>query len=74
MTMKFLIEHQNEVVTRDMILDAVWGYHAFPSSRTIDNFILRLRKIFEPDPANPRYIHTMRGAGYKFTPSGVPES
>ncbi len=70
MTMKFLIEHQNEVVTRDMILDAVWGYHAFPSSRTIDNFILRLRKIFEPDQANPRYIHTMRGAGYKFTPKG----
>ncbi|MCX6833512.1 MAG: response regulator transcription factor [candidate division Zixibacteria bacterium] len=70
MTMKFLVEHANEVVSRDMILDAVWGYHVFPSSRTIDNFILRLRKIFEPDQTNPRFIHTLRGAGYKFTPSG----
>jgi two-component system, OmpR family, alkaline phosphatase synthesis response regulator PhoP len=70
MTMKFLIEHQNEVVSRDMILDAVWGYHVFPSSRTIDNFILRLRKIFEADTASPRFIHTLRGAGYKFTPGG----
>ncbi len=71
MTMKYLSEHENEVVTRDMILDAVWGYHVYPSTRTIDNFILRLRKIFEPDPANPRYILTMRGAGYKFVPEGV---
>jgi two-component system alkaline phosphatase synthesis response regulator PhoP len=70
MTMRFLVEHQNEVVSRDMILDAVWGYRAFPSSRTIDNFILRLRKIFEPNSAHPRCIHTLRGAGYKFTPSG----
>jgi two-component system alkaline phosphatase synthesis response regulator PhoP len=70
MTMKFLIEHVNEVVSRDMILDAVWGYHVFPSSRTIDNFILRLRKIFEPDQTNPRFIHTLRGAGYRFTPGG----
>jgi len=70
MTMKFLVEHVNEVVSRDMILDAVWGYHVFPSSRTIDNFILRLRKIFEPDQTNPRFIHTQRGAGYKFTPGG----
>ncbi len=74
MTMKFLVEHANEVVTRDMLLDAVWGYHVFPSSRTIDNFILRLRKIFEPDQSNPRYIHTMRGAGYKFTPRGELDS
>lgn len=70
MTMKYLVEHHDEVVSRDMILDAVWGYHVYPSSRTIDNFILRLRKIFEPDPANPRFIHTLRGAGYRFTPGG----
>lgn len=70
MTMKFLVEHTNEVVSRDMILDAVWGYHVFPSSRTIDNFILRLRKVFEPDQTKPRFIHTLRGAGYKFTPGG----
>jgi two-component system alkaline phosphatase synthesis response regulator PhoP len=70
MIMKYLAEHANEVVTRDMILDAVWGYNVYPSNRTVDNFIVRLRKVFEPDPSNPRYIHTIRGAGYKFTPKG----
>lgn len=70
MILKFLAEHANEVVTRDMILDAVWGYNIYPSSRTVDNFIVRLRKIFEPDPSHPKFIHTMRGVGYKFTPQG----
>ncbi|PKK85073.1 MAG: DNA-binding response regulator [candidate division Zixibacteria bacterium HGW-Zixibacteria-1] len=70
MIMKFLAEHADEVVTRDMLLNAVWGYNVYPSSRTVDNFIVRLRKIFEPDQANPKYIHTIRGAGYKFTPDG----
>ena len=68
MIIKFLAEHANEVVTRDMILDAVWGYNVYPSSRTVDNFIVRLRKVFETDQSNPKYIHTIRGAGYKFTP------
>jgi len=68
MIMKYLAEHPDEVIPRDAILDAVWGYNVYPSNRTIDNFIVRLRKIFEPDPSNPRYIHTIRGAGYKFTP------
>ncbi len=70
MIMKFLAEHKDEVVNRDMILDAVWGYDVYPSNRTVDNFIVRLRKIFEPDPAAPIYIHTIRGVGYKFTPAG----
>lgn len=70
MIMKFLVEHADEVVTRDMILDAVWGYNLYPSSRTVDNFIVRLRKLFEKDPSHPIYFHTIRGAGYKFTPSG----
>jgi two-component system, OmpR family, alkaline phosphatase synthesis response regulator PhoP len=70
MIFKFLAEHAGEVVTRDMILDAVWGYNVYPSTRTVDNFILRLRKLFEPDPSHPRYIHTMHGAGYRFTPQG----
>jgi len=74
MIMKFLTEHANEVVPRDAILDAVWGYNVYPTNRTVDNFIARLRKIFEPDPSNPVYIHTIRGAGYKFTPSGESES
>ena len=70
MIMKFLAEHANEVVTRDMLLHAVWGYNVYPSSRTVDNFIVRLRKVFETDQSNPKYIHTIRGAGYKFTPDG----
>ena len=56
-----------EVVTREEILDEVWGHEAFPSSRTIDNFILRLRKRFEPDPERPVHFHTIRGVGYRLT-------
>ncbi|MEM6795381.1 MAG: response regulator transcription factor [Acidobacteriota bacterium] len=58
-----------EVVTREEILDEAWGHEAFPSTRTIDNFILRLRKRFEPDPEAPVYFHTVRGVGYRFTPA-----
>jgi two-component system alkaline phosphatase synthesis response regulator PhoP len=60
----------NEVVSRDDILDEVWGDDAFPSSRTVDNVVLRLRKTFEPDPSRPRYLHTVWGVGYRFTPEG----
>lgn len=66
--LRTLAEHPGEVVTRDEILNRVWGYDAFPTSRTIDNFIVRLRRLLEPDPANPRYIHTVRGSGYRLTP------
>lgn len=66
MVMKYLVERNGEVVTRDQLLDAVWGYHIYPTNRTIDNFILKLRKVFEDDPARPRYIETVRGAGYRF--------
>jgi len=71
MIMKFLAEHANEVVSRDMVLDAVWGYDIYPSNRTVDNFIVKLRKLFEPDSAKPVYLHTVWGTGYKFTPAGV---
>jgi two-component system, OmpR family, alkaline phosphatase synthesis response regulator PhoP len=67
MLMKLLIEHENSVVSRDEILDKVWGYNVFPSQRTVDNFILRLRKVFEKEPRRPKYIHSVRGLGYKFT-------
>ena len=67
---KLLVERANEVVSRDDILDEVWGEDAFPSSRTVDNFVLRLRKLFEPNPSEPTYIHTIWGVGYKFTPEG----
>lgn len=66
MLMKLLIENEGQVVSRDMILDKVWGYHLFPSARTVDNFILRLRKYFEKEPANPRHILSVRGTGYRF--------
>lgn len=69
MLMKLLVEKENQVVTRDEILDQVWGYDVFPSTRTVDNFILRLRKYFD-DPGNPRYFHSIRGVGYKFTKKG----
>ncbi|MBL7803645.1 MAG: response regulator transcription factor [Saprospiraceae bacterium] len=67
MLLKLLIERRNEVVSRNQILQAVWGYDVFPSTRTIDNFILAFRKYFEEDPKQPRYFHSIRGVGYKFT-------
>jgi two-component system, OmpR family, alkaline phosphatase synthesis response regulator PhoP len=70
---RVLAERRGEVVSRDDILDAVWGDDAFPSSRTVDNFVLRLRKLFEPDPSAPRYFHTVWGVGYRFTPDGEAE-
>jgi two-component system alkaline phosphatase synthesis response regulator PhoP len=69
MLMKLLVEKENRVVTRDEILNQVWGYDVFPSSRTVDNFIVRLRKYFD-DPEAPKYFHSIRGAGYKFTKKG----
>jgi two-component system alkaline phosphatase synthesis response regulator PhoP len=66
--LKLLIERQNEVVSRSQILQTVWGYDVFPSTRTIDNFILSFRKYFEVDPREPHFFHSVRGVGYKFTP------
>jgi len=65
--LKLLIERKNEVVSRDHILQTVWGYDVYPSTRTIDNFILVFRKYFEQNPREPRYFHSIRGVGYKFT-------
>ncbi len=65
--LKYLAEREGEVVSRDEILDRVWGYGSFPSARTIDNFIVRLRRRFEADPAKPAHIQTVHGAGYRFT-------
>jgi two-component system alkaline phosphatase synthesis response regulator PhoP len=66
MLLKLLIEREGEVVTRDEILDQVWGYAVFPSVRTVDNFILRLRKLFEDNPGEPVHIQSVRGQGYLF--------
>jgi len=68
MILRCLAERPGEVVSRADILDRVWGYDAFPTSRTVDNFIVRLRRILEADPREPRYIHTVRGSGYRLTP------
>jgi len=68
MLMKLLVERQNQVVSREEILQRVWGYSFSASSRTIDNFIVRLRRYFEPEPRKPRYIRSVRGVGYRFTP------
>jgi len=67
MLLKLLIENKNEVVTREKILQAVWGYNVYPTTRTIDNFILNFRKYFEEDSRNPRHFHSVRGVGYKYT-------
>ena len=68
MILKVLAEHAGGIVTREEILDRVWGYEVFPSTRTIDNFIVRLRKRFERNPEAPLHFHTVRGVGYRFTP------
>jgi two-component system alkaline phosphatase synthesis response regulator PhoP len=67
MLLKLLIENKNEVVTREKILQAVWGYNVYPTTRTIDNFVLSFRKYFEEDSRNPKYFHSVRGVGYKYT-------
>src|ERR1051326_432289 len=67
MLLKLLIENKNEVVTREKILQAVWGYNVYPTTRTIDNFILNFRKYFEEDSRNPKYFHSVRGVGYKYS-------
>ncbi len=66
MLLKLLVDRKNEVVSRQQILQSVWGYDVYPSTRTIDNFILSFRKYFEKDPKNPEYFLSVRGVGYKF--------
>ncbi|HUR11523.1 MAG TPA: response regulator transcription factor [Flavitalea sp.] len=67
MLLKLLIENKNEVVPREKILQTVWGYNVYPTTRTIDNFILSFRKYFEEDSRNPLFFHSVRGVGYKYT-------
>jgi|TARA_B110000261_G_scaffold126414_1_gene141199 two-component system alkaline phosphatase synthesis response regulator PhoP len=64
--LKLLIERKNEVVSRDLILELIWGVDVYPSTRTIDNYLLNFRKYFEEDPKNPMFFHSVRGIGYKF--------
>ena len=65
-TLKFMLQNPERVITRDELLNEVWGYHNYPSTRTVDNHILKLRQKLEKDPANPVHFRTVHGVGYKF--------
>jgi two-component system alkaline phosphatase synthesis response regulator PhoP len=76
MILRLLREHAGEPVDRETILDRVWGFGAYPTTRTVDNFILALRKIVEEDPRTPRHILTVHGVGYRLVldPPSTPGS
>jgi len=74
--LRFLVQNAGRVISRDELLDQVWGYENYPCTRTVDNHILRLRQKLELDPARPVHFHTVHGVGYKFvlkTSRTVPE-
>jgi len=64
---QLFVEKEGEVISRNEILDRLWGKNKFPTTRTIDNYILNFRKMFEQNPKNPKHFHSIRGVGYKFT-------
>lgn len=66
--LKFFTENAERVLTREVLLNEVWGYNFYPTTRSVDNQILKLRQKLEPDPANPKHLLTIYGAGYKFVP------
>jgi DNA-binding response OmpR family regulator len=67
-TLKYLIQNARRVISRDELLNEVWGYENYPSTRTVDNHIMRLRQKLERDPSRPAHFRTVHGAGYKFLP------
>jgi DNA-binding response OmpR family regulator len=67
-TLKYLIQNSRLVISRDQLLNEVWGYENYPCTRTVDNHILKLRQKFEPNPSQPVHFLTVHGAGYKFLP------
>lgn len=66
--LKYFAQNPERVISRDELLNEVWGYQCYPSTRTVDNHILKLRQKLEKDPANPVHFRTVHGAGYKFVP------
>jgi DNA-binding response OmpR family regulator len=66
--LKYFVEHAERVLSREELLNEVWGYNSYPTTRTVDNQILKLRQKLEPDSAEPRHLQTVYGAGYKFVP------
>src|ERR1700693_1220197 len=67
-TLKFMVQNPERVISREELLNQVWGYQNYPSTRTVDNHILKLRQQLEGDPSNPVHFRTFHGAGYKFVP------
>jgi DNA-binding response OmpR family regulator len=67
-TLAYLIKNPRRVISRDELLNEVWGYENYPNTRTVDNHILKLRKKLETEPAQPKHFHTVHSAGYKFVP------
>lgn len=66
--LKFMIEHRERVISRDELLNQVWGYQDYPTTRTVDNHILKLRQKLEREPTNPTHFLTVHGVGYRFVP------
>jgi DNA-binding response OmpR family regulator len=66
--LRYLVEHPSEILTRERLLNAVWGYERYPTTRTVDTHVLRLRQKFETDPEEPAHILTVHGQGYRFEP------
>jgi len=64
--LKYFVEHPERVITREELLNDVWGYTSYPTTRTVDNQVMKLRQKLEADPAHPVYFRTMHGIGYKF--------
>jgi DNA-binding response OmpR family regulator len=60
------VQHRGEVISRDRLLDEVWGYDQYPTTRTVDNHVAKVRQKIEDTPADPKYIITIHGVGYKF--------
>ena len=67
-TLAYLIRNPRRVISRDELLNEVWGYKSYPCTRTVDNYILKLRKKLETEPGNPKHFHTVHSSGYKFLP------
>jgi DNA-binding response OmpR family regulator len=68
--LRYFFENPMRVISRQQLLTEVWGYESYPTTRTVDNQVLKLRHKLEPNPAEPRYLRTIHGAGYKFVPEG----
>jgi DNA-binding response OmpR family regulator len=67
-TLKYFMQNARRVISRDELLNEVWGYENYPCTRTVDNHVMRLRQKLERDPSNPVHFRTVHGAGYKFLP------